>query len=66
MIELLKDKDFRKNLLIAIGIIVLLILEFAGLCHCYPWQWLNAIAWVLAYVSVFGYVIFMLALLISC
>lgn len=55
MIEMFKDKNMQKSMLISAGIMTLIVLEVLGLVGVYPCEWLNFLAWLIfvSYVLLF-------------
>ncbi len=47
MIEMFKDKNMQKSMLISAGIMTLIVLEVLGLVGVYPCEWLNFLAWLI-------------------
>lgn len=47
MIEMFKDKNMQKSMLISAGIMTLIVLEALGLVGVYPCEWLNFLAWLI-------------------
>lgn len=47
MIEMFKDKNMQKSMLISAGIMILIVLEVLGLVGVYPCEWLNFLAWLI-------------------
>lgn len=47
MIEMFKDKNMQKSMLISAGIMILIVLEVLGLVGAYPCEWLNFLAWLI-------------------
>lgn len=47
MIEMFKDKNMQKSMLISAGIMTLIVLEVLGLVGVYPYEWLKFLAWLI-------------------
>lgn len=47
MIEMFKDKNMQKSMLISAGIMTLIVLEVLGLVGAYPYEWLKFLAWLI-------------------
>lgn len=47
MIEMFKDKNMQKSMLISASIMTLIVLEVLGLVGVYPYEWLNFLAWLI-------------------
>lgn len=56
MIEMFKDKDVQKSMLISFSGVMFMVFEIIGLIGKFPWEWLNVFANVLLLIFVIVFI----------